>query len=493
MSKFNQYTWELYKRTEEWKNTSEMFSLDFLPGNESKVISTINPMDTLITTDPDFQDLMETIYSYNISEMEVPQDMIEAEHMYKAVLMFGITDYETSYVALGDYKNMLGYTVMLSLLCYYYAPEYFFPYLFRYRAIDLYKIADYFDIRLPELPAKSDYKSRCMYYMELCKTFYLFRTDNDLSPIELCAFLYDFAPKIIQTSKSQTMNIRSRKPWIIGGHISQEDKLMDVKLWQCNEETRRGDILVHYETSPVSAITRIWIAQTDGVIDPFFRYYANTYLGDEIEIPPITIKELKNDEYFSSHPMVKKNFQGVNGTGISVIDYDMLIEILRSKGFDANSLPDVYRPDRNLHREVCNEHEVEKEILEPYLATLGVFETTRRQIPIQSGRGTRIYPDYAVRYDEQYGVCDIIIEAKYHMKTSRDVFNAFNQAKSYALILQASAIVLCDKECFIIYNRTDEGFDRNKFIRYYWEDLYDPDVIIQMRDIFQAASPTSPK
>lgn len=85
--------------------------------------------------------------------------------------------------------------------------------------------------------------------------------------------------------------------------------LIGLLAWQSNMDTKRGDILIHYETSPVSAITCLWIAQTDGVIDPFFHYYSNTYIGDRIVIPNISLKELKADIYFSNHPLVRKNFQ----------------------------------------------------------------------------------------------------------------------------------------------------------------------------------------
>ena len=68
-----------------------------------------------------------------------------------------------------------------------------------------------------------------------------------------------------------------------------------------NKDTKKGDILIHYETAPVSAITCLWIAQVEGVIDPFFHYYSNTYIGDRIEIPHISLNELKTDGYFSNH------------------------------------------------------------------------------------------------------------------------------------------------------------------------------------------------
>lgn len=61
------------------------------------------------------------------------------------------------------------------------------------------------------------------------------------------------------------------------------------------------------------------------------------------------------------------------------------------------------------------------------------------------------------------------------MKGSREVSDAFSQARSYALILQAKTMILCDKENLIVY-AYNGGFFRDKGKRYYWADLQDPDV-----------------
>lgn len=82
-----------------------------------------------------------------------------------------------------------------------FAPEFFFPNIFIYRFFDLHKIADMFEIDLPSIPKKSNYKARCMYYWSLCEVFYRFRAENELSPAELCAFLYDFAPNFMPQKK----------------------------------------------------------------------------------------------------------------------------------------------------------------------------------------------------------------------------------------------------------------------------------------------------
>lgn len=183
-----------------------------------------------------------------------------------------------------------------------------------------------------------------MYYWELCEVLYLFRKENGLSPAELWSFLYDFAPNNLPSKKIDIP--KPSQVWLIGGRLCQEDKSLESKFWQSSPDTKKGDILVHYETSPISAVTCIEISLTDGVIDPLFRYYGCIYIGNRIAIPHITLKEFREDEYFSSHPLIRKNFQGVNGWSMSSEDYSELLRMIKAKGFDIDTLPKLYTPTR---------------------------------------------------------------------------------------------------------------------------------------------------
>ena len=168
-------------------------------------------------------------------------------------------------------------------------------------------------------------------------------------------------------------------------------------------DTKRGDILIHYETSPVSAITCLWIAQVDGGIDLFFLYYSNTYIGERIEIPHISLKELKPGENFSNHPLSRKNFQGVIGWKVTGKDYAELMRMIEAKGFDTSVLPQIYAPSLPEGIVIKEEKDVEKKLLEPLLNEMGWYEHKDyiRQLPIHAGRGHRIFPDYALHYDNK--------------------------------------------------------------------------------------------
>lgn len=229
----------------------------------------------------------------------------------------------------------------------------------------------------------------------------------------------------------------------------------------------------------------MWIAQTDGIVDPFFHYYSNTYIGDRIEIPHITLKELKADEYFSDHPLVRKNFQGVNGWPVTGKDYAKLMRMIEAKRFDVSVLPQIYAPSLPEGIVIKEEKDVEKKLLEPLLSEMGWYEHRDyiRQLPIHAGRGHRIFPDYALHYDntQEEEKAKVLIEVKYHMKNNQEIESAFLQAFSYAKLLLSTVIVLCDKERILIYENKD-GFSRSRYKRYYWEDMKNPDLYNELKN-----------
>ena len=416
---------------------------------------------------------------------EIAVDSLEnAESVYQEMVSTGLAIETDILIKHGDYALMLEYITFLSMGLSYLFKEFFVPYLYYAKFYDLNKLSDAFDIELPPIPKKSDYKARCMYYWELCKVFYQFRIENGLSPDELSAFMYDYAPKLLHTEEKESMPKPSHA-WFIGGLIRGYGEFWTTGFWQSNKETKKGDILIHYETTPISTITCMWIAQIDGVIDPFFHYYSNTYIGNRIDIPHITLKELQTDRYFSKHPLIRKKFQGVNGWPLSGEDYSELLRIIRAKGFDVEKLPQLHTP--SLPKDVVIKHEkdVEVNLLEPLLNSMGWYEHKDfiRQLPIHAGRGHRIYPDYALHYDNkpEEEKAKVLIEAKLYMKSNQDIEEAFLQARSYAQLLSSSIIVLCDKYCLQVYDKKD-SFDRNRYKRYYWSELQSPDVFNELKN-----------
>lgn len=476
---FSQYTWNLYKQSPEGQKAIK----EFEEVDGYTLLQEYAPYYAKLIQEDLYNDWLETIHCYGISDCEIPTSLDEAKDFYEALITLGIMENEKIWIPHNDFRNMLGFIQPISYLLSGFASKFFFPYLFICRIFDLNKVTDAFNIEIPIVPKKADYRARCMYYWQLCEVFYKFRIENDLTPAELCAFLYDFAPK--STSKQETNIPKPAQAWFVGGYTEKEEIGLNLTFWQANPETKKGDIVVYYEKTPVSSITCLWIAQIDGVIDPFFHYYSNTYIGDKKDIPHITLKELQADKYFSAHPLIRKKFQGVNGWTMSSEDYTETLRMIEAKGFDIETLPKLYAPTLPKNVTIIHERDVEAQLLEPLLNSMGWHENKYfiRQLPIHAGRGHRVFPDYALHYDNKpdYEKAKVLIEAKLYMKNNQEIEEAFKQARSYANILESSVIVLCDKQCLIVYEK-GLGFDRDRYKKYYWGELENPDLFNELKN-----------
>lgn len=174
----------------------------------------------------------------------------------------------------------------------------------------------------------------------------------------------------------------------------------------------------------------------------------------------------------------------MNGWSVTGKDYAELMRMIKAKGFDTSKLPQIYTPSLPEGITIENERDVEANLLEPLLNGMGWYEHKDyiRQLPIHAGRGHRIFPDYALHYDNkpEDEKAKVLIEAKYHMKSNQGIETAFLQAFSYAKLLLSSVIVLCDKECILVYEGK-EGFSRNCYKKYYWEDMKDSDLYNELK------------
>ena len=197
------------------------------------------------------------------------------------------------------------------------------------------------------------------------------------------------------------------------------------------------------------------------------------------------MKELQADEYFSKHPLIRKKFQGVNGWPMSSEDYSELLRMIEAKGFDTGTLLKLYAPTLPKNVNIVIERDVEQQLLEPLLNSMGWYENKDfiRQLPIHAGRGHRIFPDYALHYDNKPDEekAKVLIEAKLHMKNNQDIEAAFLQARSYAQLLESSVIVLCDKVGLIVYEKKD-SFDRDRYKKYHWIEFENPDVFNELKN-----------
>lgn len=481
--KLNRKLWKLYCSSPDYQYQIGKFQDAY---DESMLTELLCQYNKSLGIDQHFRTgVSELLYYYNIRDFEDVEigSEEEAAEIFQSIISNGLSDQEGHIIHPGNYKDMMEFVPDISLWLSCLFPDYFFPYLFIVNFDSLVRITDLFDIELPPIPKKTDYEARCMFYWELCKVFNRFRKENNMTMPEFSAFIYDFVPEFFIESV-EAPNIRQHgRLWISGGVPSFG--LPDESYWGCNSEAKPGDLLLIYQTAPLSSITAMYLILTSGEIDPFGTYHCYSKVKKICEFPQISLAELKQHPYFSSHSLVRRKFQGVNGTLLSAIDYDELLSILKDKGFDVSLLPclDSYIAIRNDKIKV--EKDVEEQLLIPLLSEFGLVagKDYIRQLPIHAGRGSRIYPDFALYFCDSKiePTAKILIEAKLHIKNNKERIEAFVQAKSYANLLQSHTLVLCDDTLLIVYPKKN-GFDRNYYEEFHWSELTNPDRLSKLHN-----------
>ncbi len=147
--------------------------------------------------------------------------------------------------AKGDWYD---YVAAVSLGLYQAQPEYFLSYNFRTKFNQVEEIHAEFNIPLPPVPGKSDKLARCSYYAAINEVWQKFRKRHGLTPVEMCAFLYDFAPQFTTPMDSSDLPTPS-KVWLITGgswdiETAEKATPKTTSMWGGNPAIRRGDILI---------------------------------------------------------------------------------------------------------------------------------------------------------------------------------------------------------------------------------------------------------
>lgn len=394
-----------------------------------------------------------------------------------------------------QFKNPLCDIIFVSLCYYRHFPDIFIPNFFVMQFSSLMAIAKKYEIDLPEMPKRSQYFNRCYYYMELCLIFNDFAKENNLTQAELCAFLYDYEFKLIKEEQEEQRIGELPQPaqaWFLVGSYGEGEKTMDSGFWQANAETKKGDILVFYEKAPVKSINAIWRATEDGIIDPFFYYYSNTYIGHKTVLPPISLDELRTDDYFKNHSLVRKQFQGGSGWPMNAEDYRQLQRILATKNFDVASLPKLKAHESPSDIDYSEkEAAVHKYQVIPLLEDMGWTEENGEvlnQVTLHVGHGETAKKGRTDISLHPYGAglkkSKVVIEEKFWMKNDAEIRETYEQALSYANLQKAKILVICDKTQIIVFKQSrDNDFHFDKCTTFYWDEMQNPDKFNELKKL----------
>lgn len=493
---FNKYIWELYKQSKQGKEDietystltvdilKEKFGLDYIEFEVDK-----ERRDDFGTDTVPFN-ITEVIKDH-ASKFKV-DNIDEATNLFESLVREGIPfqslnkNNQLSTVSYfgkkGSEYDWYHFITAVSFGLYLAHPEFFTPYAFYYSFDSLEEICNIFNIPLLTPSGKRNHIERAMYYGQLNQSFYEFRRLYELSPAEMCAFLYDFAPKFAKEETEELPN--PSKVWLIKGGVGDFEFLDNLTResthWQGNIDTKKGDILLMHCRSPRSYIHSIWRAISDGFIDPFFYYHSTIWIGSPIKTVPVTFQEMKNDPLLSQKGLIKAHLQGASGNAFSVEEYNAILEIMKRKGQDISVLPKLEPVIYSESIELSNEKDIEKHLVEPLLKKLGYNQNDWvRQMPIKMGRSERNYPDYAFGANPKRGEesAKIILEVKYQISTKKELTDAYYQAKSYALRLQSKVFALASREGVWIYLYKKDNFSFDHFTDKNWNELTHPDVL----------------
>lgn len=369
--------------------------------------------------------------------------------------------------------NMEYYTTFLAIEL----PELFIPYYFKCNFNVLETIAQAFEIELPAIPAKKDYQGRFYYYGSLCTALYDFRAKYNLSPYELCAFLYDFATQYIGGTGSYIIKElpESKGAYFIGG--SKNDRFLadvsdNIICWQCNPDTCAGDMIVMYLKAPVSAIDSIWRSVSVGFNDPFFYYYRCTYISNPIKTNRISQKQIQADEILGILPIVRKNMQGINGIELRPSEYNHIVDLSASNAKKLKFVPICGNP------EITNEKDVENKLIKPLIIKLGYSEADYvQQLYMEIGNHNHaLIPDFVLLPVATKGhrSAFAIIEAKHSITGAKAFEDTKIQARSYAVLLKVKYSVIASMEKIWIFAPSDDF--SNEIFSAKWDELNDADV-----------------
>lgn len=364
---------------------------------------------------------------------------------------------------------------------FYLKNRYFKPVLYPAEFYKFFKACEVLEIDLPECPNGRKYKETMMWYYDLCGALEAFRLKYGLTDAELCAALYGLAPIMVEDEPEKPLP-KPVSVWFTGADKEDYPYLEaldeNYTLWACNRDTRRGDIIVIYVTSPYCHIHSIWRADSEGVFNPFDKYQNRSRVTKGVKIPPISLSDMKKDDVFKTLPMLNNNLQGLNGKMLPPDYYRALRRMIEEKGGDISSVPELYKPSSWTVPVIKKEEDVEDKILIPFLKEeLGYVESDwARRWSIKSGRKESSIPDFAIfKYGEAHAEsAPFVIEVKEFMANPKETWDNFRQGRAYAKIMESNYMAICDKEMFVLYYRKTGGqFNyAEPLVKEHWANIY---------------------
>ena len=451
----NNYMWQLYLRSG-GENTVKIFEDNFTKGMKREYTDMITKLhlsyhvcDSILA---DECEQLNNLCEYLSEYIESPFDTDPLKEFYDDMIGEGSADN-------GIFDQFTLSMAYYSTLFSYFYPNAYVPYYFKFNYNVLEMIAETFGIELPDIPKKTDYKGRLFFYEKICNVLHDFRRQNELTPYELYAFLYDFAPKYIGGTDSYLIKElpEPKSAYFIGGSNCDaflSDEKDNIIPWQCDRDTKAGDMIVMYLRTPISAIDSVWQSCSVGFNDPFFYYYCCTYISNPVSMNRIGLNDIKNDAVLGKMPIARKNMQGVNGVELKPSEYARVLKLGKCNAPVIKYSADI--PNNTF----CTEKDVEEKIIKPLLGQLGYSGSDHvQQLYIEIGNHNHaLIPDFVLlpKKSKNGYTAFAVIEAKLSVTTNNQLDEARKQARSYAKLLSAKVLSIISKDKIWIFGEKDD-------------------------------------
>jgi hypothetical protein len=296
------------------------------------------------------------------------------------------------------------------------------------------------------------------------------------SPLELqaaiCCFLYQsIADLFIKPESEQRYWFMVCRGEAKEGDESNWDLLNDCQSikWSGRVGMNVGDMVLMYRTAPRKAVTEIYQVVSPIEVDPWLGWDAVWVDLEKItSVPDIPFSLIRKDPILSQWGRVKGQFQGSMTDPLPARFYNRFLDLIPLSIRESNGLiQDKSSFADSLTGGFSSEWEFENEVVIPFLKTAQLQFHRQYHCDFQVGsQVTTGKIDFLVKPTANTA---FVIESKLKILSDKQLKNAVNQAKSYALLSGTPCFAIASPEGLWIYSliRNNESLE----CRSAWKDL----------------------
>jgi hypothetical protein len=222
--------------------------------------------------------------------------------------------------------------------------------------------------------------------------------------------------------------------------------------WSARKEMQPGDLVFIYRTAPRKAITDIFKVRDEPYFEPWAPWEGFWVdLSRVCRIEDVTFADLWNDSIMKDWGVVRKRFQGVIVEAIPHSIYNRLLEKVPESTLSSHDLEFEQTANMGRSGQFVSEADFEDQVIEPLLRRWNLDYQRQYRSHLRFGRQDLLgLVDFLVR-DGRGPIT--LFENKFRiLNDDKDLKEAADQGKSYALMLGLPSFVVASPEGLWIYS-----------------------------------------